>query len=126
MQPKIYDITYYEGDSFTLKVYPKDSNQQRLPLTNVESEDTYFRLAAKRDNLQEWNEWGTSTIQVDAGGKYIQCDLFSVQGEQLKDGYVYDIGYFDDFFDNDDRNKRITVLTGTFRVMSEVKVSGNS
>jgi len=119
MQPEIYNITYYSGDTFTITIYPKDSTGESIDLSGVDK--TYFRLADKRDDLTGWNVEGFSEITslTYGGPACIKCDLSSENGRNIKNGYVYDIGYWID-------NKRVTVLTGSFQVMSEVKTSGSS
>jgi len=120
MQPLVNDIRYYEGDSFTLIVFPKDSTGAAIDLTTSEA---YFRLAQYRDDPTNWNADGDAAITslVPYGPLCIKCDMTTEIGQEIKNGYVYDVGYWDAT-----HTKRVTVLTGSFLVMSEVKVSGDT
>jgi hypothetical protein len=118
MQPMIYNIRYYEGDSFTISVFPKDSTGAAIDLTSATS---YFRVAQNRDDIIGWNTDAPSEITNLTPGSplCIKCDMSTEIGRNIKNGYVYDIGYVAG-------GKRVTVLTGSFQVMSEVKTSGNT
>jgi acid stress-induced BolA-like protein IbaG/YrbA len=121
MQPALYDITYYEGDSLTITIIPRDSKQNILPLTDVANDDTYFRLASSRGDNPTWQARGLSTLLHNMGplqrDTYIQCDLTPQLGEMLNNGYVYDIGYWQ----GTNNQYRVTLVTGAFKLMAEVK-----
>lgn len=118
MQPMTYNIKYYAGDSFTISVFPKDSTGAPIDLTSATS---YFRVAQNRDDVASWNADAAAEITNLTPGAplCIKCDMSTEIGQNIKNGYVYDIGYVAG-------GKRVTVLTGSFQVMSEVKTSGNT
>lgn len=120
MQPLVYNIRYYQGDSFTISVFPKDSTGAAIDLSGGDV-NPYFRLAQYRDNITGWNANGNAEITNLSYGAplCIKCDMTSTMGQNIKNGYVYDIGYVAG-------GKRVTVLTGSFQLMSEVKTSGNT
>lgn len=114
MQPTSYNIRYYNGDDFTISVFPKDSTGASISVGSADS--VYFRIADVRGDSPNWSVNGTSTAeQLVAGGPYcIKCNMDSAIGLLVKNGYVYDIGYVMN-------GKRVTVLTGNFQVMERVK-----
>ena len=118
MQPMKYDITYYAGDSFTLSVFPKDSTGAPIDLTGATS---YFRVAQSRGDATSWSTDAQSEITNLSPNAplCIKCDMSTEIGYNIKNGYVYDIGYAIG-------TQRVTVLTGSFQVMDQVDTSGNS
>lgn len=87
--PGTYNITYYEGDTFEFKIYPKGSNGEAFSLTDYSS---IFTISTAR---------GASGIpdaieclsEVDASAGYITCVILPGQGRLLVPGtsYVYDV-----------------------------------
>lgn len=112
MQPTIRDITYYRGDDFTLYVFPKDSNGGAIPLDNAVA---YFRVADMRGDTPGWSTQASASIErrVTNGPQAIFCQMSGTVGNNIKNNYVYDIGYVLN-------NKRVTVLTGKFSVLDKV------
>ena len=114
MQPVNYTLSYYQGDDFTLTIYPKDSTGQPIPILPTDS--PYFRIADKRGTTSTTRIAGTANIaSVNGGPNAIIASLSGVAGTGVKNGFVYDIGYVKD-------SKRVTVLTGTISVVERVVV----
>jgi hypothetical protein len=115
MQPTNFTISYYEGDDFTLTIYPKDSTGAAIPL--VPGTDTvFFKIANERGPSPANPVTGTTCQIVDPNGgtNYaIVASVSSAIGVYIENGYVYDIGYVKD-------GKRVTVLTGNFSVVDRV------
>lgn len=113
MQPTIYNIKYYSGDEFTMTIFPKNSSGEFIPVGSADS--VYFRLASARGTNPSWATNGEAvTTQLINGGPYcIKVTMTSAVGQQIRNGYVYDIGYYMS-------GKRTTVLTGSFQIMDEV------
>jgi hypothetical protein len=118
MQPTVYNITYYRGDDFTLYIFPKDSTGVAIPLDTAQP---YFRVASGRGDTPTWSANAAASIQrlVTNGPQAIFCQMSGTVGSNIRNGYVYDIGYVLN-------NKRTTVITGNFQVMDKVSVDGNS
>jgi hypothetical protein len=113
MQPTNYVIRYYQGDDFTLTLYPKDSVGGDIPI--VPADTSFFHIADKRGTTSTVRISGTTVIEpVNGGPNAIVASLSGVVGANVKNGYVYDIGYIKN-------SKRVTVLTGTFSVVERVE-----
>lgn len=114
MQPTVRNITYYRGDDFTLYVFPKDSSGSAIPLDNA---TPYFRVASARGDAPSWSALASSAIErrVTNGPQGIFCQMSGTVGDNIKNNYVYDIGYVLN-------GKRVTVLTGNFLVLDKVSV----
>lgn len=114
MKPTTYDITYYRGDDFSVYIFPKDSTGANLPMSGT---TPYFRLASSRGDNPTWKSSGTATIDrsVSGGPLGIFCTLSNTIGRNVRNGYVYDIGYVSA------SGKRTTVLTGRMIVVDWVE-----
>jgi hypothetical protein len=115
MQPTNYVIRYYQGDAFTLTLYPKDSVGGDIPI--LPTDTSFFRIANKRGTTSTIRISGTTVIApVNGGPNAIVATLSSETGASVANGYVYDIGYIKD-------GKKVTVLTGTFSVIERVEAA---
>ena len=116
MQPTVHNISYYRGDDFTIYIFPKDSTGAAIPLTTA---TPYFRVASARGDNPTWAATGAASIEriVTNGPQGIFCQMSGTVGDNIKNGYVYDIGYVIG-------TKRTTVLTGSFTVLDKVS-NGN-
>lgn len=113
MQPLNYPISYYEGDDFTLIINPKNSAGEPIDLTGA---DPYFRIAHIRgDNSDPAKRINGDAIvdTINGGPASIVAHLPGALGDQMQNGWVYDVGYVKD-------GKTVTVVTGTFNVVYKV------
>jgi hypothetical protein len=112
MQPTNYVVKCYQGDDWTITIYPKDSSGGAI---NILPTDTaFFNIANARGINSTTRISGTATIQSINGGPYaIVASLSSAQASSLQNGYVYDIGFIKGA-------KKTTVLTGTLSVLERV------
>lgn len=112
MQPTNEVLRYYQGDDFTLTIYPKDSTGVAIPI--VPADTAFFQIADKRGNTSIIRITGGASIaSVNGGPNAVIVTVSNVVGANIKNGYVYDIGYIKD-------GKRVTILTGTFAVVEKV------
>lgn len=116
MRPQNYDINYYNGDDFTIMVFPKDSTGAAIDIGNATG---FFHVGSSRGNSPDWK--GVGTVSIDRAynnGPYgLLCTLDNAVGVNIRNGYVYDIGYIL-------KGRRITLLTGRFIVTERVEPSG--
>lgn len=114
MQPYVYNIPYYQGDDFSIVVTPKDSSNNPISLSNTDI--GFFNVADKRGDSPSVYFSGQATIdQISGDGVYsIVCTMPGAAGSNIKNGYVYDVGF-------KQNGKRITVVTGQFQVTDKVK-----
>jgi hypothetical protein len=112
VQPTNEVISYYQGDDFTITIYPKDSTGAAIPI--LPTDTAFFNIADQRGSASTTRFAGTCSIASPTGGPYaIVGVVSSAVGVNIKNGYVYDIGYVKS-------GKRVTVLTGTFSVVDKV------
>ena len=113
MKPKTYDINYYRGDDFTIMVFPKDSTGANIPIGTAIG---FFNVASGRGDNPDWKGKGVAAIQpaYANGPDGVYCTLSSSVGQNISNGYVYDIGYTLG-------GKRTTLLTGRFVVIDWVE-----
>lgn len=118
MHPVNYTLPYYQGDDLSIIIYPK--NSEGYPIDIVPTDTAFFKIADKRGNTSTVRVVGTGTIQ-DAGNRddndnvvyAIVATLDGTSGLNVKNGYVYDVGYVKD-------TTTVTVLTGTMSVVERV------
>lgn len=113
MQPTNFTISYYEGDDFTLTIYPKDSTGAAIPI--LPTDTAFFKIADARGPNPANPVVGTTCqiASINGGPNAIVASVSSAVGIYIENGYVYDIGYIKD-------GKRVTVLTGNFSVVDRV------
>lgn len=114
MQPTVQDIRYYQGDSFTLYVYPKDATGAYIPL--VQDVDVPFFNVADKRGLNPTVRLSTTAELVDLHDDGINCiaaTMDSAVGENIKNGYVYDLGWIKGGY-------KTTAITGKMIVMEDV------
>lgn len=112
MQPTNYTISYYQGDDFSLIIYPKDSAGQPIPFNTGDT--AFFNVANIRGDLSTIRIQGVATIASPSGGiPAVIATMTGAQGANIDSGFVYDIGYVKS-------GKKTTVLTGTFSVVEDV------
>jgi hypothetical protein len=127
--PGTYNVTYYKGDTFEFRVYPKDASGAPFDLTNY---STTFTISTDRGPT------GVSTAvegysEISSDLTYILCAITPDIGndpENFLPGvrYVYDVEIANTEEDPDQPYDRVfTLLTGDITVqdqVSNVQVSG--
>lgn len=87
--PATYNISYYKGDTYEFRIYPKDSSGAAFDLTDYADEDIIFSISTSRGT--------TPTIEAYAiksdDETYIQCAILPANGAAMTAGttYVYDV-----------------------------------
>lgn len=87
--PGTYNISYYKGDTFEFRIYPKDSAGDVFDLTDYSNDDIVFAISTARGT--------TPTIEAYAAksedNTYITCAILPGNGAAMTAGttYVYDV-----------------------------------
>jgi hypothetical protein len=116
--PGTYNISYYKGDTYEFKIYPKDASGAAFPLDGYDlSEGVKFTISSDRGSsgIDDQIE-GYSAISTDR--THITCAIRPENGNLLNaTNYVYDV----------EINKTATpynivrtLLTGTISVTDQV------
>jgi len=114
--PGTYNFSYYRGDTFEFRIYPKNPSGQPFTLTDY---SVAFTIASSRgDNLPESPVSGYAVIAPD--NTYITCAILPDDGLQLNanQNYVYDIEIRDT--DALPYPKVYTLLTGSISVTEQI------
>jgi len=88
--PGKFDISYYRGDTYEFKIYPKDTSGASYSLSSFTSSD--FTISTERGPAGVSDrKFGYTEISQD--GTYILCVITPETGQELSFGnnYVYDI-----------------------------------
>lgn len=113
--PGTYNISYYKGDTYEFRVYPKDSSGNTFSLTSYDNDNIIFSISTARGT--------TPTIEGYAvksdDGSYISCAILPANGEEMTAGttYVYDIEISKTATPYD---LVYTLMTGTISVTDQV------
>jgi hypothetical protein len=88
--PGTYNFSYYKGDTYEFRVYPKDASGA---VFDLESFETFaFTISDRRgpDGLENQIE---AFAQVSEDASFILCTIRPVDGNSLTAGtpYVYDV-----------------------------------
>ena len=90
--PGTFNISYYKGDTYEFRVYPKDSTGAAFDLTNYADEDISFTISDKRGSA------GVATqvecfAEKSSDGSHILCAIRPTDAADLTAGtqYVYDV-----------------------------------
>jgi hypothetical protein len=91
--PGTYNISYYRGDTYEFKIYPKDASGAAFPLTGYDlSEGVKFTISSDRGNagIDDQIE-GYAAISADR--THITCAIRPENGNLLTPtfNYVYDV-----------------------------------
>ena len=91
--PGTYNISYYRGDTYEFKIYPKDASGAAFPLTGYDlSEGVKFTISSDRGTagIDDQIE-GYSAISADR--THITCAIRPENGNLLTPtfNYVYDV-----------------------------------
>lgn len=112
--PGTFDISYYKGDSFDFKIYPKDSSGAAFALSDFTS--VKFTIADARGNGSQ-QYLATSSIISNSSPNYILCQITPGLGSTLDADvqYVYDVE-----IKNSSGSLVYTILTGTITITDQV------
>jgi len=117
--PGTFNISYYKGDTYEFRVYPKDSTGAAFDLTNYANADISFTMSDKRGTSGVANQVEAFS-EKSADGSHILCAIRATDGALITAGtqYVYDVeikttqvGSYDLVY---------TLLTGSITVTDQV------
>lgn len=118
--PGTYNISYYQGDTYEFRVYPKISDGTLFDLTNY---TVAFTMANKRGSGVDVTQVvGFAEKQPDGS---VLCTITPTAGLQISSGWVYDIEVYDTQDPGDDYPLIYTLLTGSITVQQQVTVTPN-
>lgn len=118
--PATYDISYYQGDTYEFRIYPKDTSGAAYDLSTFSS--VSFVIAESRsEGAISYNGYAQIVADSENNVSYIQCAILPQQGQALDAAktYVYDVeitkaqtlvNYM----------LRYTLLTGTITLTADV------
>lgn len=116
--PGEYNISYYKGDTYEFRIYPKDASGNTFDLTDY---SVAFTIATARGSAATQF---TCYAAKSADNTYLTCAIRPADGEQLSAGttYVYDVQITDpDTSEVDQPYDRVyTVLTGNVTIRDHV------
>ena len=112
--PGKFDITYYKGDSFDFKIYPKDNSGAAFSLSDFSH--VAFTIADARGNGAT-QHLASSTIVANSSPNYILCQITPGLGATLDatKQYVFDVE-----IKNTTGSIVHTVLTGTITITDQI------
>lgn len=123
--PGTFNFSYYKGDTYQFRIYPKDAAGNAFDLTpyaNVSTGSVKFTISDKRDASRTL----TVTASAIISDQSILCTIRPVDGNQLSGNtsYVYDV-------EIQDKSNVLypyiyTVLTGTISVTEDVTKVGTA
>jgi len=117
--PGTFNISYYRGDTYEFKIYPKDSNGAPFPLVGYDPSDgVKFTISTSRGQIGiEDQIEAYSAISPDL--THIVCAIRPENGNQLSltSSYVYDIEISKPGTPYD---TVITLLTGDITITEQV------
>lgn len=90
--PGNFNISYYKGDTYEFRVYPKDSTGAAFDLTNYANDDIKFTISDQRGTAGVANQVECFS-QKSLDGSHILCTIRATDGAELTAGtqYVYDV-----------------------------------
>ena len=117
--PAVFNISYYRGDTYEFRIYPKDSSGNQFPLVGYDPiSGVKFTMSTERgeDGISDQLE-GYSKISSD--GTYIDCAILPLNGIAMDFSlnYVYDVQVFKSGTPYD---VVTTLLTGTISVTEQI------
>ena len=117
--PAVFNISYYRGDTYEFRIYPKDASGNQFPLVGYDPvSGVKFTMSTERgaDGISDQIE-GYSKISSD--GTYIDCAILPLNGIAMDFSlnYVYDVQVFKSGSPYD---VVTTLLTGTISVTEQI------
>jgi hypothetical protein len=127
--PGTYNFSYYKGDTYEFKIYPKNSDGTAFNLSSfadTESEDNArFFVATERGIAGVENQIECSAqIVTELSDTYILCTITPGQGASMNAGtsYVYDVEIRKTV---EATPYILTLVTGTISVTDQVTGAGD-
>lgn len=117
--PGNYNFSYYKGDTFEFRVFPKDSNGDDFDLSGYSSpQDVNFYISTSRGSAGAGDQI-ECFAEIPDGTNYVLCAIRPADGSQLNAGtnYVYDVEITKS---GTDYPLTYTLLTGTITVTDQV------
>jgi len=117
--PAVFNISYYRGDTYEFRIYPKDASGNQFPLVGYDPiAGVKFTLSTERgaDGISEQLQ-GYARISTD--GTYVDCAILPLNGIAMDSSlnYVYDVQVFKAGTPYD---VVTTLLTGTISVTEQI------
>jgi hypothetical protein len=117
--PAVFNISYYRGDTYEFRIYPKDANGNAFPLTGYDAnEGVKFTMSTERGESGVLDQLeGYAKIATD--GSYIDCAILPSNGDDMdfSSTYVYDVEISKDATPYP---LVTTLLTGTISITEQV------
>jgi hypothetical protein len=91
--PGTYNFSYYKGDTFEFRIYPKDSSGNAFDLEEYDNElGPIFTISTARGEAGAENQI-ECFASISNDYKYILCAVTPENGEELNAGttYLYDV-----------------------------------
>lgn len=116
--PGTYNISYYKGDTYEFRIYPKDASGEPFPLTGY---TVKFSFSQNRGSAGSATYHEAYSI-LHASEGYILCAIRPTDSSNLNAGtsYVYDVEITKS---GTPYNQVHTILTGNITVTDQVSVS---
>lgn len=117
--PAVFNISYYRGDTYEFRIYPKDASGNQFPLVGYDPiSGVKFTMSTERgadgisDQLQGY-------ARISSDGTYIDCAILPLNGIAMDFSlnYVYDVQVFKAGTPYD---VVTTLLTGTISVTEQI------
>jgi len=117
--PAVFNISYYRGDTYEFRIYPKDASGNQFPLVGYDPiSGVKFTMSTERgaDGISDQLQ-GYARISTD--GTYIDCAILPLNGIAMDFSlnYVYDVQVFKAGTPYD---VVTTLLTGTISVTEQI------
>jgi hypothetical protein len=117
--PAVFNISYYRGDTYEFRIYPKDASGNQFPLVGYNPiSGVKFTMSTERgeDGISDQLQ-GYARISTD--GTYIDCAILPLNGIAMDFSlnYVYDVQVFKAGTPYD---LVTTLLTGTISVTEQI------
>jgi hypothetical protein len=116
--PGTYNISYYKGDTYEFRIYPKISNGTLFDLTDY---FVVFTMANKRGTAEDVVQVAGFTEKQPDGS--VLCTITPTAGQQISTGWVYDIEVYNPQDPGDDYPLVYTLLTGSITVTEQVTIT---
>ena len=112
--PGTYNINYYKGDTYEIRIYPKDAAGEPFDLNNFDGSES-FTIANVRGSEATTTVYAFADIVDD----HVLCAIRPGDSLNLVAGTTY---YYDVSIDKtgDDYDSVFTLLTGTITVTDHV------
>lgn len=113
--PGTFNISYYKGDTYEFRIYPKDSAGNAFSLADYIDENIKFSISTARGVTPTIEGYA----QKSDDDSYIQCAILPSNGEDMTAGtsYVYDVEISRTA---SPYNYVFTLMTGTISVTDQI------